>query len=138
MDSSSDGELLTDYKRITKFGAFLRSTSLDELPQLLNVLKGDLSLVGPRPLLTEYLPLYDEAQRIRHRVKPGLTGLAQVNGRNAITWEDKFKLDANYVDNLSFFLDLKILFKTMIKIFKNSEIYNSEGLTMDKFRGSKK
>lgn len=131
-----NGELFPDIDRITKFGMFLRKTSLDELPQLFNVIKGDLSLVGPRPLLVEYLPLYNEEQRKRHQVKPGITGWAQVNGRNALTWKEKFKLDLFYVENQSFVLDLKILFKTTINVFKGSDIYNSSGLTMDKFTGA--
>jgi lipopolysaccharide/colanic/teichoic acid biosynthesis glycosyltransferase len=129
------GELLPDNERITKFGSFLRRTSLDELPQLFNVIKGDLSFIGPRPLLIEYLPLYNSQQRLRHSVKPGITGWAQVNGRNAISWEEKFKLDQFYIQNQSFLLDLKILFKTVIKIFKGSGIYTERGLTMDKFNG---
>jgi undecaprenyl phosphate N,N'-diacetylbacillosamine 1-phosphate transferase len=133
-----DGELLEDINRITRFGKFLRKTSLDELPQLFNVIKGDLSLVGPRPLLVEYLPLYNETQRKRHLVKPGITGMAQVNGRNAITWEDKFILDVFYVENLSFFLDLKILFSTLITVINGSDVNNSNGAAMEKFTGSKK
>lgn len=133
-----DGELLEDINRITRFGKFLRKTSLDELPQLFNVIKGDLSLVGPRPLLVEYLPLYNETQRKRHLVKPGITGMAQVNGRNAITWEDKFVLDVFYVENLSFFLDLKILFSTLITVINGSDVNNSNGAAMEKFTGSKK
>lgn len=133
-----DGELLEDINRITRFGKFLRKTSLDELPQLFNVIKGDLSLVGPRPLLVEYLPLYNETQSKRHLVKPGITGMAQVNGRNAITWEDKFILDVFYVENLSFFLDLKILFSTLITVINGSDVNNSNGAAMEKFTGSKK
>lgn len=133
-----DGELLEDINRITRFGKFLRKTSLDELPQLFNVIKGDLSLVGPRPLLVEYLPLYNKTQSKRHLVKPGITGMAQVNGRNAITWEDKFILDVFYVENLSFFLDLKILFSTLITVINGSDVNNSNGAAMEKFTGSKK
>src|SRR5699024_10378405 len=114
-----DGDLLPNHQRITKLGNILRKLSLDELPQLFNVLKGDLSLVGPRPLLMEYLPLYNEEQARRHEVKPGLTGWAQVNGRNAISWEERFKLDIWYVDNQSFWLDMKILFLTLIKVLKS-------------------
>jgi lipopolysaccharide/colanic/teichoic acid biosynthesis glycosyltransferase len=132
----SFGELLSDSERLTKLGVFLRKTSLDELPQLLNVLKGDISLVGPRPLLIEYLSLYNDEQRRRHKVKSGITGWAQVNGRNSLTWEEKFKLDVFYVDNLSFLLDLKILFRTSIKVFKGSDIYDNNGFTMDKFKGN--
>jgi lipopolysaccharide/colanic/teichoic acid biosynthesis glycosyltransferase len=134
----SNGELLPDIDRITGFGKFLRRTSLDELPQFFNVLKGNLSLVGPRPLLVEYLSLYNEEQRKRHKIKPGITGWAQVNGRNTLTWEDKFRLDVYYVENLSFFLDLKILYMTFSKVIKGSDVYNNLGVTMDKFRGSKK
>jgi len=137
MERSQDGELLPDKDRLTRFGGFLRKTSMDELPQLFNVIIGDLSLVGPRPLLNEYLSFYNEEQKARHKVKPGLTGWAQVNGRNAITWEDKFKLDIFYVNNISFLLDIKILLKTMIKTLKGSDINNNEGFTMDKFQGSK-
>jgi lipopolysaccharide/colanic/teichoic acid biosynthesis glycosyltransferase len=130
-----NGDLLPDIDRITVFGKFLRRTSLDELPQLFNVIKGDISLVGPRPLLVEYLPLYTEIQRKRHLVKPGITGWAQINGRNAISWEDKFKLDVFYVENLSFILDLRIFVKTIINVARGSDIYNSNGITMDKFKG---
>lgn len=131
------GNLLSDTERLTKFGLFLRKTSLDELPQLINVLKGELSFIGPRPLLVEYLPLYNNFQKKRHNVRPGITGWAQVNGRNAITWEDKFKFDAYYVDNVSFILDLKILFKTINKVVKRSDINNVKGETMEKFTGNK-
>jgi lipopolysaccharide/colanic/teichoic acid biosynthesis glycosyltransferase len=136
-DRDISGELLVDIKRITKFGIFLRRTSLDELPQLFNILKGDLSFIGPRPLLVEYLPLYKENQKKRHNVKPGITGWAQVNGRNSISWDEKFKLDVYYVENLSFLLDLKILFRTLINVLRASDIYNSNGITMEKFTGSK-
>jgi lipopolysaccharide/colanic/teichoic acid biosynthesis glycosyltransferase len=132
------GILLPDIERITLLGEFLRKTSMDELPQFFNVLKGDLSLVGPRPLLVEYLSYYNETQRKRHLVKPGITGLAQVSGRNSIKWEDKFMLDVYYVENLSFLLDLKILFRTFIKVINGSDVYNSNGATMEKFTGSKK
>ena len=117
-----NGSLISSKQRITKVGAFLRKTSLDELPQLINVIKGDLSLVGPRPLRIEYLPLYDAEQARRHNVKPGITGWAQINGRNTISWEEKFKLDVWYVDNVSFTLDLKILYLTLIKVIKRSDI----------------
>jgi len=131
------GELLPDKERMTPFGKFLRRTSIDELPQLFNVLKGDLSLVGPRPLLAEYLPEYNEEQRKRHNVKPGITGWAQVMGRNTLTWEEKFILDVYYVENLSFLFDLKILFLTIYGVFKGSGVYNETGVTMDKFKGTK-
>lgn len=116
------GKLLPDAERLTKIGSFVRKTSLDEIPQLINVLKGDMSLIGPRPLLVEYLPLYDDFERRRHEVRPGITGLAQVNGRNAIDWTTKFKYDVQYVDNLSLSLDLQILFKTIKKVLTSSEI----------------
>jgi sugar transferase EpsL len=129
------GVLLPDYMRLTSFGNFLRKYSLDELPQLFNVIRGDLSLVGPRPLLMEYLPLYNEEQGRRHEVRPGITGWAQVNGRNAISWEEKFRLDVWYVDNSSFWLDIKILGLTFLKV-ANSEGVSQQGqVTMDKFRG---
>ena len=130
-------EDLIDSERLTKFGQFLRSTSLDELPGLWCVLKGDMSLVGPRPLLMEYLPLYTKDQARRHEVKPGITGWAQVNGRNAISWEEKFKLDVWYVDNQSSWLDLKILFLTVLKVFKREGISADGEVTMSKFTGSK-
>lgn len=130
------GNLLPDNQRMTKFGAFLRSTSLDELPGLFNVLKGDMSLVGPRPLLVEYLSLYSSEQARRHAVRPGLTGLAQVNGRNAISWEDKFKLDVWYVDNQSLLLDIKILFLTVKKVFLREGISADGHVTIEPFKGS--
>ena len=130
------GNLLPDSERLTNFGRFLRSSSLDELPELLNVLKGDMSLVGPRPLLMEYLPLYSTEQARRHEVRPGITGWAQVNGRNAISWEEKFKLDVWYVDNQSFWLDLKILWMTLAKVFKREGISQDGQATMEKFRGT--
>ena len=132
----SKGELLPDADRLNSFGKFLRKTSLDELPQLFNVIKGDISLVGPRPLLVEYLPLYNDFQKKRHLVKPGITGLAQVNGRNAIPWEEKFTYDIHYVENISFFLDLKIIIKTLFKVLKRSGVNDERGTTMDKFKGS--
>ncbi len=132
------GHLLPDEKRLTRFGRFLRSTSLDELPELLNVLKGDMSLVGPRPLLMQYLARYTPQQARRHEVKPGITGWAQVNGRNAITWEEKFKLDVWYVDNWSLWLDIKILFMTVWKIFKREGINQAGQATMEEFKGSGK
>ena len=130
------GNLLLDKDRISKLGEILRKTSLDELPSLWNVIKGDMSLVGPRPLLMEYLPLYSQDQMRRHEVKPGITGWAQINGRNAISWEEKFKLDIWYVENQSFWLDLKILFLTILKVLKKEGINQSEHLTMEKFNGS--
>lgn len=130
------GELLPDGARLTPLGYFLRKYSLDELPQLFNVLRGDLSLVGPRPLLMEYLPLYNEDQTRRHEVKPGITGWAQVNGRNALSWDDKFKLDLWYVDNQSFCLDAKILVMTVLKVFKQEGINQEGRATADKFTGS--
>ncbi len=131
------GNLLPDYKRLIGIGKFIRSTSLDELPQLFNVLKGEMSFVGPRPLLEEYLPLYNEKQKRRHDVKPGITGWAQVNGRNAISWDQKFEYDVWYVDNQSFWLDIKILWLTFLKVVKRSDISSSTSSTMEKFTGSK-
>lgn len=130
------GELLPDAQRMTALGAFLRNFSLDELPQLFNVLQGDLSLVGPRPLLMEYLPLYNAEQARRHEVRPGITGWAQVNGRNAINWEDKFKYDVWYVDHQSFWLDMKILWMTAMKIVRSEGVSQAGHVTMEKFRGS--
>jgi undecaprenyl phosphate N,N'-diacetylbacillosamine 1-phosphate transferase len=129
--------LLPDNERITRIGKFIRKNSIDELPQLVNVLKGDLSLIGQRPLLVEYLPLYSDFQRRRHEVRPGITGWAQVNGRNAITWEEKFKLDVYYVENISLILDMKIVFKTIYSVLKRSDVYNVEGFTMEMFKGNK-
>ncbi|WP_138542462.1 sugar transferase [Pseudoalteromonas sp. S3776] len=130
------GNLLPDDERMTQFGAFLRSTSLDELPGLFNVLKGDMSLVGPRPLLVQYLPLYSNEQARRHNVRPGITGWAQVNGRNAISWEQKFKLDVWYVDNQSFLLDIKILLLTVKKVFVREGISADGHVTIEPFKGS--
>ncbi len=130
------GELLPDSERLTKFGKMLRSTSLDELPELFNILKGDMSLVGPRPLLIEYLPLYSNHQKRRHEVRPGLSGHAQVNGRNAICWEDKFELDVEYVDNVSFIGDWKIISLTLKKAFMREDINSETAATMDPFRGT--
>jgi len=130
------GQLLPDAVRLTPFGKMLRRLSLDELPQLFNVFKGDLSLVGPRPLLMEYLPLYTTEQERRHEVRPGITGWAQVNGRNALSWEEKFKLDVWYVDNQSFLLDLEILWLTFLKVFKQEGINQDGQATMQKFEGS--
>lgn len=132
------GELLPDNERLTKFGRLLRSTSLDELPELINILKGDMSLVGPRPLLVQYLYLYDENQKRRHNVRPGLTGLAQVNGRNLLSWEERFELDIEYVENVRFITDIKIIFGTIKKVFTREGINDNNGLTMDYFYGSKK
>lgn len=132
-----NGNLLPDAKRLTGAGKFIRKTSLDEIPQLLNVIKGDMSLIGPRPLLVEYLPLYNESQKRRHKVKPGITGWAQVNGRNAISWEQKFEYDVWYVDHLSFWLDIKILFLTITKVFKSEGINSQTAATMEKFMGTK-
>ncbi len=133
---NTDGKLLPDSTRLMPLGKFLRSTSLDELPTLWNVLKGDMSLVGPRPLLMEYLPLYSPEQARRHEVRPGITGWAQINGRNAIGWEEKFKLDVWYVDNQSFWLDLKILFLTVKKVFVREGISADGEATMPKFTGN--
>lgn len=133
-----NGLLLPDSERLTGFGKFLRSTSLDELPELFNILKGDMSFVGPRPLLVEYLPLYNEHQRRRHEVKPGLSGWAQVNGRNAISWEEKFNFDVEYVDKVSFFFDLKIMLLTIKKVFVREGINSATTATMEPFRGNTK
>ena len=130
------GELLPDAQRLTPAGRFVRKTSLDEIPQLINVLKGDMSLIGPRPLLEEYLPLYSKEQARRHDVRPGITGWAQVNGRNAIEWETKFRLDVWYVDHLSFLLDLKIIWLTVLKVFRSEGISAAGSATMEKFTGS--
>ncbi|WP_394218328.1 sugar transferase [Halobacillus trueperi] len=131
------GNLLSDEERLTAVGKFLRKYSLDEIPQLFNVVKGEMSLVGPRPLLLEYLPLYDDSQAVRNHVKPGITGWAQINGRNAITWEEKFKLDAWYVNNRTFLLDLKILFLTFSKVLKGEGIHQDNHVSMEKFKGSR-
>ena len=135
-ECDKNGVLLSDKDRLTKFGKFLRSTSLDELPGLWCVLKGDMSLVGPRPLLVEYLPLYSEKQSRRHEVKPGITGWAQVNGRNAISWDEKFDLDVWYVDNQSIWLDIKILWMTIKKVIVRDGISQNNHVSMDKFKGS--
>jgi len=132
----SDGQLLPDVERITTFGNFVRKSSLDELPQLWNVLKGDMSLVGPRPLLVSYLSLYNEEQKKRHLVRPGITGWAQVNGRNTISWEKKFEYDVWYVEHISFMLDMKIYLKTLLKVVKRADISASENTTMEKFVGN--
>ncbi len=130
------GNLLSDNQRLTKIGKFVRKTSLDEIPQLLNVVKGDMSLIGPRPLLPEYLPLYDDMQKRRHDVKPGITGWAQVNGRNAISWQKKFEYDVWYVENLNFFLDIKILFLTVKKVFVREGINMQGQVTTEAFKGN--
>lgn len=131
-----NGDLLPDEVRLTKFGKLLRSTSLDELPELWNIFKGDMSIVGPRPLLVKYLPLYNEEQRRRHDVRPGLTGLAQVNGRNAISWEARFALDVRYVSHITFLGDVKIIFATVGKVFKRDGIHAENAATMEEFRGT--
>lgn len=133
----TNGNLLPDNERLTDFGKLLRSTSIDELPEILNIFKGDMAIIGPRPLLEEYLPLYNEEQAHRHDVRPGLTGWAQINGRNTISWEDKFMYDVEYVRNISFMFDLKIFFLTIKKVFVREGINASAEVTMDKFRGSK-
>ena len=132
----ADGKLLPDKDRLTKVGAFVRKTSLDEIPQLINVLKGDMSLVGPRPLLVQYLPLYNSEQARRHHVRPGITGWAQVNGRNAISWIQKFEYDVWYVDNISFALDMKILLMTVKKVFVREGISSDTSATMEVFKGN--
>ncbi|MCD4794179.1 MAG: sugar transferase [Bacteroidales bacterium] len=134
--NDENGDLLPDEKRITKIGAIIRRTSLDEIPQLINVIKGDMSLIGPRPLLVEYLPLYNIFQKRRHEVKPGITGWAQVNGRNAVSWKKKFEYDVWYIDNISFLLDLKILFLTFKKVIKSEGISSNTSVTMEKFKGN--
>lgn len=136
-EKDSEGNLLPDEVRLTSFGKKLRSTSLDELPEFINILKGDMSFIGPRPLLVKYLPLYNEEQHHRHDVRPGLTGWAQVNGRNLLSWEDKFEKDVYYVNNLSFLLDLKILFKTVAVVFDRSGISSETDATMEAFTGTK-
>lgn len=132
----SSGKLLSDAERLTSVGSRIRKTSLDEIPQLINVLKGDMSLIGPRPLLVEYLPLYNEEQKRRHEVKPGITGWAQVNGRNAISWDEKFKLDVWYVDNVSFKTDVIILIKTLQKVLKREGINQQGHVTAEAFKGN--
>lgn len=135
-ERDDSGKLLPDAERLTKVGRFVRSTSLDEIPQLLNVIKGDMSLIGPRPLLVQYLPLYKDSQRRRHDVRPGITGWAQVNGRNAISWEQKFEYDVWYVDNISLSLDAKILARTIGKVFKREGISSDTSSTMEPFKGN--
>ena len=135
-ERDENGELLPDELRLTKFGKFLRSTSIDELPELFNILKGDMSVIGPRPLLVQYLPRYNVHQHRRHEVRPGLSGWAQVNGRNAISWQEKFNLDVEYVDNYSLFMDIKILFMTVINVFKRDGISSETSATMEEFMGN--
>lgn len=131
-----DGNLLSDADRLTGYGRFLRNTSLDELPELFNILKGDMSVIGPRPLLVQYIPRYNEHQHRRHEVRPGLSGWAQVNGRNAISWEEKFDYDVEYVDNYSFLMDIKILFMTIMNVLKREGISSQTSATMEEFMGS--
>jgi len=135
-EKDHQGNLLPDSERLTKMGRFVRSTSLDEIPQLLNVIKGDMSLIGPRPLLVQYLPLYNDIQKRRHEVRPGITGWAQVNGRNAISWQQKFEYDVWYVENISLSLDLKILIRTIQKVFKREGISSDTNATMEAFKGN--
>lgn len=138
-ERDENGELLPDSVRLTKFGKFLRSTSLDELPELINILKGDMSFIGPRPLLVQYLPLYNEHQKHRHDVRPGLTGLAQVNGRNLLSWEERFDFDVEYVNNISLKKDLEIIFKTISLVLKREGVTPTQtgNVTMDYFKGTK-
>lgn len=136
-ECDENGNLLPDNERLTRFGRILRSTSLDELPELLNILRGDMSIVGPRPLLVKYLPLYNEEQKHRHDVRPGLTGWAQANGRNAISWEEKFKLDVWYVQHISFWVDVKVIFMTVKKVFCRDGISSETSVTMEEFSGTK-
>ncbi len=136
-DRDESGNLLPDEVRLTKFGKFLRSTSLDELPELINILKGDMAFVGPRPLLVSYLPLYNEVQKHRHDVRPGLTGYAQVHGRNAISWEEKFEYDVAYVKNITFIGDIKIILHTVLSVFKREGISSETSATMEAFTGTK-
>lgn len=135
-EKDKDGKLLPDDKRLTKYGKLLRSTSLDELPELFNILKGDMAIIGPRPLLVKYLPLYNDFQKRRHEVRPGLSGLAQVNGRNSVSWEKKFEDDVKYVDNITFAGDMKIIFTTFVKVFKREGISQENNVTMEEFKGT--
>ena len=137
-EKDAEGNLLPDEVRLTGYGKFLRSTSLDELPELVNILKGDMSIVGPRPLLVQYLPLYNDRQKLRHSVRPGLTGLAQINGRNTITWEQKFEDDVMYIENLTFAGDIKIIFLTAYKVLKREGISQENNATMEEFKGTPK
>lgn len=136
-EKDENGNLLADSERLTRFGKILRSTSLDELPELINIIKGDMAIVGPRPLLVEYLPLYNKEQKHRHDVRPGLTGLAQINGRNSISWENKFNDDIEYIHNINFLYDTKIVLMTIIKVLKREGITQTNNATMEKFRGNK-
>jgi lipopolysaccharide/colanic/teichoic acid biosynthesis glycosyltransferase len=136
-EKDAEGNLLPDEQRLTRYGKILRSTSLDELPELINILLGHMSIVGPRPLLVQYLPLYNQQQRRRHEVRPGMTGYAQVNGRNAISWEEKFRLDVDYVDNITFFGDIKIIFQTALAVLKRDGISSETSATMEPFQGTK-
>lgn len=135
-ERGEDGELLPDAQRLTKVGRFVRSTSIDELPQLINILKGDMAFIGPRPLLVKYLPLYSEEQHRRHEVRPGLSGWAQVHGRNSISWTEKFKLDVWYVDNISLKTDIQIFFMTVKKVFAREDVSHEGQVTMEEFRGN--
>lgn len=137
-EKDKDGNLMSDSVRLTKFGKALRSTSLDELPELINILKGEMSFIGPRPLLVEYLPLYNESQKHRHDVRPGLTGLAQINGRNNLDWEERFKYDIEYVKNVSFINDVKICLKTIKLVFKQTGISQNNCATVEHFKGNEK
>lgn len=138
-EKDENGKLLPDMIRLTKFGKFLRSSSLDELPEIINILKGEMSLVGPRPLLVKYLPLYNEEQRRRHEVRPGLTGYAQVNGRNTMSWEERFEMDIKYVDNITFYGDIKILLDTILAVLRHEGIDSDKTttVTMEEFKGTK-
>lgn len=136
-ETDENGKPLPDEQRLTKYGKLLRSTSLDELPELVNILRGDMSVVGPRPLLVKYLPLYNERQKHRHDVRPGLTGRAQINGRNAITWEAKFEEDIAYIENITLLKDLQIIFSTVLKVFKREGISQENSATMEEFKGNK-
>lgn len=135
-ERDENGELLPDEVRLTKFGKFLRSTSIDELPELFNILKGDMSVIGPRPLLVRYLPRYNEHQHRRHEVRPGLSGWAQVNGRNTVSWEDKFNMDVEYVENYSMLMDIKILFMTVVNVLRHDGISSETSATMEEFMGN--
>ena len=135
-EKDNSGKLLEDQHRLTKFGNFLRETSIDELPTLINILKGEMSFIGPRPLLMEYLNFYSENQRRRHNVKPGLTGLAQINGRNSISWQKKFKYDVLYVENISLLIDMKIIFMTIFKVLKREGIYSKYNRPIEPFKGN--
>ena len=136
-ETDADGNLLPDEQRLTRYGEILRSTSLDELPELVNILKGDMSIVGPRPLLVQYVPLYNAEQKRRHEVRPGLTGYAQVHGRNAITWEEKFRMDVEYVDNITFYGDIKIILGTVLAVLRRDGISSETSTTMEMFTGTK-